>query len=234
MCMPPPTRSRTITLALAGLAALLLVGSVRFGYTYFDMRSGLARERVTPLCVIECDLSQPSEFQAQFRLDYPYGHGFKLLVDGPSRTPDRNEAEPWLDGLQGRVLTTRLTMSNEGEERVGLRSADLLPDWLGFASGPDSRALARLPAGDPGLYQLEISITRGASALAGTPHRLIVMNDVCGCELMAGFISLVIGLCLGALGLMALGGVGLRLRRPLVPRSTTEQPNAPSAAPAHT
>lgn len=228
------TRRSAITLVLAGMAAALLVLSASLCSSYFNMRSGLARERVTPLCVIECDLSRASEFQAQFRLDYPHGHGFKLLVDGSNGTSDRFEPERWLGSLQGRVVVTRLVSDSDGELAKGWRAVELLPGNTSFASGPDSRALARLPAGRPGVYKLDFSITAGAAELAATPHRLIVMNDVCGCELMAGFISLVVGLGLGALGLIALATMGLRLRRPRVTSRTESQINSTSAAPSHT
>jgi len=100
-----------------------------------------------------------------------------------------------------------------------------------FASGPDGRALARLPGSPPGEYQVRVVVTDGARGLAGVPHRLVVMNDVCGCELMGpavlvlgAFIAATIGsaLCVWSAGSLRRAG---RLE-PSVPRQAKQDAQA--------
>lgn len=178
-----------IGLALVSFAPIAIVGSVQ-------ARRAFQLERDRPLAELDCDLSEAGEHVLPMRVDYPYGHGLKLLVIGPPRPEIEYEPAPWLKGLQGVAGLDAAPF----ESSTGVR----LLENNSFASGPDGRALARLPGSPPGEYRVRVVVTRGASGLAGVSHRLVVLNDVCGCELMGPGV-LVLGSLVGASVGVALG-----------------------------
>lgn len=191
----------TAPIALAALG--LGVSFVRAG---MRIQSGFEHEQAHALATLQCDLSKPGEYDVPVKVVYPHGHGFKVLVDGPAQTPERYEPEPWLDGLAGDVAVVSGPFGRGSP-------VHLLNQYLSFASGPDSRAIARVYDSTRGDYTLHLTIAHGAPALTGVPHRLVIYNDVCGCELMAVFFGNVIAAALGIVGL-ALGGVAIAYRRP--------------------
>lgn len=186
-----------IGLGLIGVAALV----VTWGQ---GLRHDFDRERVTPLAVVECDLSRPGAWEFPVRVEYPAGHGLKLLVEGPAPMRQAWETENWLQGLAGEV--TVLSGPFVPEKPVPLM------EYVSFASGPDSRAIVRVWGSPPGEYRLRLTVTRGAAGLAGVGHRLLIFNDVCGCELLAVFWGDVIAAGMGLAGL-TLGAIGVAARR---------------------
>lgn len=182
------------------LAPLAIVENVRAKRVF-------ERERDRVLAELDCDLSEAGEHVLPVRVDYRYGHGLKLLVLGPPRPEIEYEPTPWLKGLQGVAGLDRAPFESTTGVRLLVNNS--------FASGPDGRALARLPGSPPGEYQVRVVVTDGARGLAGVPHRLVVMNDVCGCELMGpavlvlgAFIAATIGsaLCVWSAGSLRRAG----------------------------
>jgi hypothetical protein len=168
------------------------------------MRRNFKHERVTPLAGFDCDLSKPGEWELPVTVTYPYGHGLKVIVEGPAVTSKQPwEPEPWLEGLEGTIGPAEGPCAADGPKR--------LMEFLSFNSGADSRAIVRTYCSDPGKTVLRLSVTRGAEKLAGVPHRVVVYNDVCGCELLGVFWGDVLSAGVGVGGLVV-GGIGVGLR----------------------
>lgn len=190
-----------LSLAAFGLGVSFVLSGIR-------IQSGFEHEQANALATVQCDLSKPGEYDVPVKVVYPHGHGFKILVDGPAQKPGRYQPEPWLDGLAGEVGVV------SGPFGRG-HPVTLRDESVSFVSGPDSRAIARVYDSTRGDYTLHLTITHGAPALTGVPHRLVIYNDVCGCELMGVLIGNVIAAALGVVGLV-LGGVAIVYRRPKV------------------
>ncbi|CAG0953005.1 hypothetical protein PHYC_00303 [Phycisphaerales bacterium] len=187
-----------VALACIVFAAWLVIWGV-------SIKSAFLHERETPLATFECDLSRPGTHDIPVTVRYPAGHGFKFIVAGPARSVQAWEQEPWLAGLSGEA--------HIAQGPWGASEPTALLEWLSFASGPDSRAIVRVPGSSPGQYVLRLDVTSGARGLAGVPHTLIIYNDVCGCETMAAFFGWVIAAGAGVVGLV-LGTWGVSSRRP--------------------
>lgn len=183
ICMP-------IAFVLFVPAAWLVISGVR-------LRRDFEHERNTPLAEMSADVSKPGTIEIPVRVTYPAGHGFKVLIKGPLTTPDANEMEPWLQGLEGTIAVV-------SGPYVPAAPSELGP-WHGYASGFDSCAVARIYNSPPGNYLLRLEVSKGAPALQSSPHKLAIMNDVCGCELLGVFWGNLIAVALTIFGLAALG-----------------------------
>lgn len=187
-----------LALVCFGFAAKLI-------YWGISIRSAFERERVTPLTTFDCDLSKQGSHDIPVTVTYPAGHGFKFIVDGPPASVEPPNDEPWLAGLAG--------TANIAEGPWGASEPMELLEGCSFASGPDSRAIVRVYGSSPGKYTLRLRVDSGAPALAGVPHRLVIFNDVCGCETLGAFFGNIIAA--GSIGAgLILGIAGVVLRKP--------------------
>lgn len=168
------------------LGVLLLVPALWIIVWGVRMRTAFHRERVTPLTTVECDLSKAGTIEFPVRVDYSRGHGFRLLMEFKERPPGREEEHAWLYGLTGVARV-----------KTGPFDHDYPSPVDGSFSAPPLRAnsyfIAKVTGSPPGDYVLSFDVVTGASALENVPHRLVVMNDVCGCEMVGVFVGHVIG-----------------------------------------
>lgn len=167
-----PSRFGVWAFITAAVIALVLAGT--FVVLCTGVRREYEQEAVTPLAVVECDLSEPMEIRIPLTVRYDGGHGLKVLVDGPPYVERGHEPASWLGGLAGIAAYERAPFQYTEAVR--------LMRWLSFASGPDPRAIVRMPGSPPGEYVILLTVTSGAPGLSDQTHRVIVMNDVCGCE----------------------------------------------------
>jgi hypothetical protein len=196
----------TATFWIAMPIAVVAIGfALRIVLWGVGMHRAFDHERVTPLATVACDLSKVGEYDIPINVTYPYGHGFKLLVEGPAQvSKEAWEPEPWLAELNGAVQVASGPYVPEAPVE--------LMKYLSFASGPDSRAIVRVYGSSPGEWLLRLRVTAGAKGLEGVPHKIVIYNDVCGCELLAAFYGFVLAGGLGVLGLVA-GGIGVGMGR---------------------
>ena len=165
-----------VLLPLIALGALWW--SVLWPVEKITTERGFRHALAEPIGVMNCDLSKPGTASCGVSIDYPYGHGLKLIVDGPAKThPADYGSELWLNGLRGSAVVI-------GGSPYAEEPRPLMGD-LSFASGPDSAAIVRLyPGVRDAACTVKLDIERGAPALAGVSHRVLILNDVCGCELI--------------------------------------------------
>lgn len=183
ICLPVGT-------VLIAIAGWLVLSGIR-------LRRAFEHERVTPLVELPIDLSNALTIEIPVHVSYPAGHGFKLLIKGPPTTPETFEPEPWLDGLTGTVTVVAGPEIPEQPSQLNT--------WQGYASGPDSCAIGRVYGSTCGDYILRLEVSHGAAALEHARHKLVIMNDVCGCELLGVFWGNFLAVPLTIFALAALG-----------------------------
>ena len=94
-----PSRFGVWAFITAAVIALVLAGT--FVVLCTGVRREYEQEAVTPLAVVECDLSEPMEIRIPLTVRYDGGHGLKVLVDGPPYVERGHEPASWLGGLAG-------------------------------------------------------------------------------------------------------------------------------------
>lgn len=203
--------SRTFLICMA-LAIMLFAPAAWLVIAGVRLRRDFEHEQITPLAGVAADLSKPGTIDVPLRVTYPAGHGFKVLIKGPPSTPNANEMEPWLQGLEGTIAVVSGPYVPEAPTELG--------PWHGYASGFDSCAIARIYGSSPGDYVLRLDVTAGAPALKDRPHKVVIMNDVCGCETLGVFWGNALAALIGvvAISIFAVGaGVQLRATKSIDP-----------------
>ncbi|MBY0311840.1 MAG: hypothetical protein K2W85_07205 [Phycisphaerales bacterium] len=213
-----PRRFSILRIIASIFACGLIITGAWFFYAGQQIAWGFDHQRAHPLAILDCDLSKPSEFTIPLRVDYPYGHGFILSVDGPPRTSERGTPEPWLAGLRGIAVTE--------SARYGSGNPEQLND--GHSAWIDSNSIVKLGGSPKGDYIIRVVVTDGAPQLASIPHRIVVMNSVCGCELISAHVLRIIG------GAVAILGLIIACFALFKPRTAPAHPLTPSSTPSPT
>lgn len=187
------------------LATALIALGVYIVRGCWERRVAFEHERDTPLGEFDCDLSKPGEHDFDVSVRYPSGHWLRLELAMTPSTTNKDE------------LTDRLAMLNAGVEMRFTPDehsfSDSEPfdctreriDWTILEMRDGSVVLDRLNGTPPGKYHLHLTVRKGAPGLASVPHRLVVMNDVCGCELLMDSILCMFVAGLGLVSLLLIG-----------------------------
>lgn len=182
-------KSIFITLLLAISLACFVI-SIRIAWYSISVTREFRHAQSTPIITVPIDLSVRGETTFSFDLSYPAAHGVKVLVDGPSLTPNMQMPEPWLLDLRA-TLTGSAPESSSATEKI---DPVTFPHDLTRGFGFDSNAIFNVRYVRTGSYTFTINVTTPAEQLAGKPHRLHVMHSVCGCETLGAFVGWIVAI----------------------------------------
>lgn len=202
-----------ITIMLFGTALLSLTIAAITARWCLKLRRDFEHELVTPLAEFDCDVSQPSEVRLSFPVRYMAGHGLELYAAGPKTipTPKQSEKSSPVRSLEGQIITVfRPNADTPPGYPETSETSELSESFAECRPSEHGRFLATMPGSPPGDYTLTISINGASSTTDPRPIHFVVMNRVCGCELLATLYGWVLA---GGSTLLSLASFGIGVLR---------------------
>ena len=171
-----------------GIAIILIAAGVYFLITAWNYQQDFYRWQDARPVDMTIDMSAPGEFKSSFLQTCHISHGEAICLLLPS---DCMDANTWPKQLAELKLVCRILDRNGNEIiREEFNGESLSQESLIEGSIP----LVRFVPFKDGDYTMMVTVTKGSATLRGVPQRIIGRYMLCGLELMAAFLSMIIGI----------------------------------------